>query len=430
MKTKASEYKILNVVRLRSVYFEFKRILKIEFFSSEETKLIFAEIQDYHQTYKTKLIPISSLYEGLYKKVKGKEDRKRLRYILRKIKKCRRIDREFLKDVVIDFSKRQTLRSVVMEAIDLIEQPRIDLQDIKDKLEEASNITSINVAEFYNYFNSPSDRVKLEHEEPRIATLVKPLDEHLSGGIGNGELGVYMGPPGRGKTLALVNMGVGAMLQGKKVAHVTLEIEARKVATRYDLRFTNLTFDQLIQQKEVLNKKLAYIRKMGGDLIIKDYCSSAVSVSEIRQFLINNSSKTKRGFDLLIIDYGDLVSTERKYKEPRFELGHIYTAMRRLAQELKIPVWTASQTTRDSLSKPVITMKDVAESFEKVKVADIVITICQTEEEEQDDLCRLFVCKSRRRKGHPSVMVSWNPDTMFMGKGIDRKSGLKQLLTK
>jgi replicative DNA helicase len=105
----------------------------------------------------------------------------------------------------------------------------------------------------------------------------------------------------------------------------------------------------------------------------------------------------EEGFEpgIIIDDYGDLLAPERHYSEHRYELSNIFQFLRDLGSKLHLPVWTASQSTRASHSKEIITMQDVAEDIGKVSISDVIITLNQTYEELQTDQCRLFMAKVR-----------------------------------
>jgi hypothetical protein len=66
-------------------------------------------------------------------------------------------------------------------------------------------------------------------------------------------------------------------------------------------------------------------------------------------------------------------------------------------------MWSASQAGRSSLSKEIITMADIAEDIGKANIADVIIALCQTREEETADQCRLFLAKVR--DGDSKAMV-------------------------
>jgi replicative DNA helicase len=115
------------------------------------------------------------------------------------------------------------------------------------------------------------------------------------------------------------------------------------------------------------------------------------------------------GFDLglVIIDYGDIVSAQRSRERRYAELGDIFRSLRELAHEYNCPVWTATQATRGSLGKEIITMADLAESFMKAHIADAIVAICQTREEEQNEAGRLFLAKLRDGRARRMVRIKF-----------------------
>jgi hypothetical protein len=110
----------------------------------------------------------------------------------------------------------------------------------------------------------------------------------------------------------------------------------------------------------------------------------------------------------LIVDYPDLMTATKARDEKRYELADLSRELRRLGGKLGIPVWGASQATRESFYRETITAAAVAEAIEKVAVADVLITLCQTREEEELSQGRLFMAKVRRRKSHDFFPVKIN----------------------
>jgi hypothetical protein len=62
------------------------------------------------------------------------------------------------------------------------------------------------------------------------------------------------------------------------------------------------------------------------------------------------------------------------------------------------------------LSKEIITIQDIAEDIGKAAIADVIIALCQTRDEEQMNQCRLFMAKVR--DGTKKMMY----DAKFYGK--------------
>lgn len=198
------------------------------------------------------------------------------------------------------------------------------------------------------------------------------------------------------KSIALINMGAGAVLEGHNVVHYTLEMPERQVENRYDNRFTRKTLDYL---KGNANKSLTAImniqKMMKGKLIIKRYRSNECTVDTLRSHLTRLHMESGFKPDLIIVDYGDLVQPRKSYKDKRFELESVYLDLRDLGAEYDCPVWTASQTNRGGLDKKVITIADLAEAFNKANIADFMVALCQTIEEKDDGEMRWHAAKNR-----------------------------------
>src|SRR3990167_8997651 len=131
------------------------------------------------------------------------------------------------------------------------------------------------------------------------------------------------------------------MAQGLRVLHITLEISDRKIARRYDMRITGRTFDQLKLDPKRVNNPLTKLRNMGCELVIKDWSMESPKVDEIYALIINYENRMKKKVDLVIIDYGDLVSPQKNHKESRFGLEEVYTELRRLSVKIGAPIYTA-----------------------------------------------------------------------------------------
>ena len=107
----------------------------------------------------------------------------------------------------------------------------------------------------------------------------------------------------------------------------------------------------------------------------------------------------------MLVDYGDIVQSTADPRGGEVALQKkVYSDLRALANEFDVRVVTASQTQRNALNKYVITMSDIADSFDKVKIADWVVAICQTKEEESAKTGRLYMAKIRNNEGQGSMI--------------------------
>jgi replicative DNA helicase len=163
----------------------------------------------------------------------------------------------------------------------------------------------------------------------------------------------------------------------------------------------------------------------GGDLEIKDYSAESPRIEDIKSYIISYQNRKKCNLDLLIVDYADLITPTKHYKNERTGLKEVYTNLRRLGNEFKIPVITGSQANKKTLSKKNMGMDDADESFiGKMGVADIVLGLCQTPEELEDELCRLLLLKNRSTGIHKTIHLTMKPSLYYLGE-YDRDEFLR-----
>jgi replicative DNA helicase len=93
--------------------------------------------------------------------------------------------------------------------------------------------------------------------------------------------------------------------------------------------------------------------------------------------------------------------------------------LRGLAMKEGFALLTATQTNREGAKKAVATMTDVAEDFNKIRIADVVISINATDEERKMNQARLYFAASRNQRSGFSVRVE---------QAIDRAKFIRRVL--
>jgi len=296
-------------------------------------------------------------------------------------------DMEYIKDVSLDFCKKQNLKSAMVKSIGLLQSSSFDeiSQVINDSLK-----LGLNGDEGYDWKKDFEERFKPRFRNP-ITTGWELIDDLCKGGLGQKELGVVIAPTGAGKSMALVHLGTQALREGKTVVHYTLELQDTVVASRYDSCLTQIPLQQLMSYREKIYEEVLDVE---GRLIVKEYPTKTASTQTIRNHLEKLRMRNVE-VDMIIIDYGDLLRPVRYQKEKRNELESIYEELRGIATEYEAPVWTASQTNRSGLNAEVITMESISEAFNKCFVADFIFSISRTVEDKTTNGGRIFVAKNR-----------------------------------
>ena len=361
-------------------------ILSSSMFDSDSNKWLVKTIKDYYFEYKKQptLEVIKYKMDEIDNDVLKSGVVDKLRDVWKNIEAT---DLEFVQEQTLDFCKNQCIKSAIMDSVELLKFN--DFDGIKSKVDAAMKAgVEKDVGHEYK------DEVDSRYEDSvrnTITTGWDVIDDIADGGLGKGELGVFVAPAGIGKSWALVNVGANAAKAGLNVIHYTLELNEAYVGLRYDSVFTGIAAQDLKFNIEEVKKTVS---NMKGDLIIKQYPTKSASVSTIGAHI---EKCRVQGFkpDLVIVDYADLLRDISGGREVRHMLGNIYEDLRGLAGEHEIPVWTASQANRSALEEDIIGAEKIAESYAKIMTADFVVSLSRKIEDKLAGTGRWHVIKNR-----------------------------------
>jgi len=294
---------------------------------------------------------------------------------------------QHIKDVSLDFCKKQKLKEAMIKSVGLIQNSSYD--EISKIINDALKLGTDN-DHGYDFFLDFEKRFELKARNP-ISTGWELIDGITKGGLGRGELGVVIAPTGAGKSMALVHLGAMALQAGLNVVHYTLELQDKVVALRYDSCLTGIHLADVKEQKDMVWEG---IKDIPGKLIVKEYPTKSATTNTIKNHLEKLKRKDFR-IDMVIVDYGDLLKPISSQKEKRNELESIYEELRGISQMYGCTLWTASQTNRSGLNAEVITMESISEAFNKCFVADLIFTVSRTIKDKNVNEGRIFVAKNR-----------------------------------
>ena len=382
--------------------------LKDEFFTSDSHKLIWTEIRKLYNkyntppTYETLKVEIASMPDNQLK-----EDT--IEVLLDIETKVNRQEIEYAKDKSLEFCKNQSMKQAILVSVDLLKEGKYE--EIQGVIEQSLKInTEQDLGQ--DYFDSFESRRKV-HTSQTIPTGFPLLDAEavLDGGLANGELGVVMAPTGGGKSFFLVNLGFGALAAGKNVIHYSMELSETHVGNRYDSRITGIATKELRSKMTEAENKLA--RFMGGQLFIKEYPPKVATINTIK-FHVGRLLSNGFDPDLVIIDYGDLMKSRRGYEQKRFELESIFEDLRALSMELKLPIWTATQSNREGFNEDVITIDKVGEAINKAHVVDFFGTFSQR---------KFHIGKNRMGQANVNYNIDMQPEISFIDLNENQATG-------
>ena len=359
-------------------------ILLPTYFESEANNWIVDNILEYNKEYKT-----SPTLEVMKVKIEAVEHDVLKQQIVDHLKDAWKFteatDLQFIKEQALDFCKNQEIKKAILSSVDLLKNGRYD--DIKAKIDDALKAGGDKDIG-HDYMTSIEERYTDAVRDTK-ETPWEVLNELTDGGLGKGELAVFVAPAGIGKSWGLINIGANAVKKGMTVLHYTLELNEAYVGLRYDSVITGIANQNLKHYQSQVKDEL---EKLDGELIIKHYPTKSVSVMGIRSHIEKCIMQDKKP-DVVIVDYADLLRGHGQ--EKRHELEGIYEDLRGMAGEYEIPVWTASQANRSALEEDVIDASKIAESYGKVMVADFVISLSRKVADKLAGTGRWHVIKNR-----------------------------------
>lgn len=322
-------------------------------------------------------------------------------------------EKRHLKETLSKFVRTQAVKKAIMDSFDLMEADRWD--EITHRVQQACSAgfdVEDNGHLFFKEFKERLEKRALLEDSQKISTGIQALDELTYGGIKSKQLGLVVGGTGRGKTIFLTWLSRVAVLLGKRVLYITLEIPELDIAARFDSMIGKVKFGELKNHTEELSDVLGKMsQKYGTSLIIKEWPAQQASVWTIKSYIMRLSAMGMSP-DLVVIDYLDLVKPHTRYNSATEDVDAITKAMHGLAKELNIAIWTASQLNRGGLAMETPDETAIAGALSKLFTCDIAIFMAQTKEERQDEMIRLILTKNRN--GPAGRTISLDTDYSYM----------------
>jgi replicative DNA helicase len=201
-------------------------VLSDEYFSNPAHKWVINQIIQYYESYHT------TISMDILKVEMKKLDNEVLKVSVKEqLREAYRADLEDLEYVQLEFStfcKNQQLKKALLNSVDLLKAG--DYDSIKYMIESAMKAgQDKNIG--HEYRKDTESRYREDHRII-VPTPWPAINELIQGGLGNGDLGLFFGSPGGGKSWTLVALGGFAVKMGYNVLHYTLELSESYTGTK------------------------------------------------------------------------------------------------------------------------------------------------------------------------------------------------------
>jgi archaellum biogenesis ATPase FlaH len=311
------------------------------------------------------------------------------------------------------FTRKQELSRAVYKAADMLEDDNFD--PVEKLIVDAVQI-SLTRDMGTDYFADPKARLlALKNNNGQVSTGWLGLDRKLYGGFNKGELNVFAGGSGSGKSLFLQNLACNWIEKGLNGVYITLELSEQLSSMRIDSMLAGVPSKQIFKDVDNVSTKIAVIGKKSGNLRVK-YLPAQSTVNDIRAYLRELHIQTGKRIDFLLIDYLDLimpVSVKVAPSDVFIKDKYVSEELRNLANELGIVFVTASQLNRSAVEEVDFDHSMIAGGISKINTADNVFGIFTSRSMREHGRYQLQLMKTRSSSGvGQKVELSFDIDTL------------------
>jgi RecA/RadA recombinase len=380
------QLKVINQLLLNKEFIlNIRDSIQEEYFDNQSLQWIVTQTLKYFDKYHT-----SPTLESLHIEVKKLENEILKTSVIEQLREAYKVDNSddtYVREEFSNFCKNQQLKKALLTSVELLNSGMYDdIRLLIDSALKAGQDKNIG----HEYSKDVESRYRPDAREV-IPTPWSAINKLLAGGLGGGDLGLVFGGPGGGKSWMMVAVAGHAVRLGFNVVYYTLELGEVYVGKRFDAYFTNEPVNNIhLHRKKVENE----INRLEGKLVVKEFSMGKASI----QTLESHISKLKdmdSAPDLIIIDYIDLLRSKRRNSERKDEIDDVYMAVKGLARDINIPIWSVSQVNRAGAQDDIIQGDKAAGSYDKIMITDFAMSLSRKKEDKVNGTGRMHIMKNR-----------------------------------
>jgi replicative DNA helicase len=402
-------------------------LIKPEYLTNVHDQAIVAISQEFFKKYKKAPdgTSIRAMFtDALASKKIRKADAQELWDRLRQLLRVPLGDRDFVADQIAGFARHTAVEQAILDSVGALDKK--DFARIEKLMQSAMNVGLHDDGDEYDYWAEIENRT--EHRKALAAGTIRPdgittgipeLDKELHHqGWGRKELSSFLGAAKAGKSMGLGDFGKNAALAGYNVLICSCEVSARIYGDRIDANLADTMMKELKLkpfdvQTKIKNIEATVTKKYLKPPVLKihAFASGQLKPSQLRR-LIERYRQRGIIFDLIIVDYADIMQPENYTGEVRHDSCSIWLDLRAIAFEQNAAVLTATQANRDGAKAATAKGTDVAEDYNKTRIADLLISINATDAEKSAGEARLFFAASRNQEGEFTLSIKQDRSRM------------------
>jgi len=323
------------------------------------------------------------------------------------------------------FTRRQELERAILKSADLLEKG--DYDPVEKLIKDAVQI-SLTKDMGTDYFADPKARIdRYFNSGGQVSTGWPQLDRLLYGGFSRGELNIFAGGSGSGKSLVMMNIALSWLQMGLSGVYITLELSEELTSLRTDAMLTSTGTKDIRKDIDTTTMKVRLVSKKSGQYRIKALPAQS-TINDIRSYLKEVQIQTGIKVDFVMVDYLDLlmpVSVKVNPNDQFIKDKYVAEELRNLAKELGVLLVTASQLNRSAVEEVEFDHSHIAGGISKINTADNVFGIFTSRQMRERGRYQIQCMKSRSSTGvGQKIDLEYNIETMrITDPGLDANEG-------
>ena len=320
---------------------------------------------------------------------------------------------EWFLDEFESFTKRQELERAILKSADLLEKG--DFDPVEKLIKDAVQI-SLQKDMGTDYFADPKARInKYFNAGGQVSTGWPQMDRLLYGGFSRGELNIFAGGSGSGKSLVMMNIALNWLQVGLSGVYITLELSEELTSLRTDAMLTSMSTKEIRKDIDTTELRVRMVGKKAGKYRVKGMPAQS-NVNDIRAYIKEVQIQTGIKIDFVMVDYLDLVMPVSVKVNPNDQFvkdKYVSEELRNLAKELGVLMVTASQLNRTAVDEIEFDHSHIAGGISKINTADNVFGI--------------FTSRSMRERGKYQIQCMKSRSSTGVGQKIDLEYNIETM---
>ena len=311
------------------------------------------------------------------------------------------------------FTRRQELERAILKSADLLEKGEYD--PVEKLIKDAVQI-SLTKDMGTDYFDDPKMRInKYFNSGGQVSTGWPQMDKILYGGFSRGELNIFAGGSGSGKSLVMMNIALSWLQAGLSGVYISLELSEELCALRTDAMLAGMSTKEIRKDIDQTTLKVKLVSKKAGQYRIKALPAQS-NINDIRAYIKEVQVQTGLRVDFIMCDYLDLlmpISAKVSPNDLFVKDKYVSEELRNLAKELNVLFVTASQLNRSAVEEVEFDHSHISGGISKINTADNVFGIFTSRAMRERGKYQIQCMKSRSSTGvGQKIDLDYNIETM------------------